>query len=65
MATSTAPRQAARTGPPSILLKTVVAVTGLLFVGFLLVHMYGNLMILAGPEASTSTPTTCGPSVSR
>ena len=51
MATSTAPRQAARTGPPSILLKTVVAVTGLLFVGFLLVHMYGNLMILIGPEA--------------
>ena len=49
MATSTAPRQAARTGPPSILLKTVVAVTGLLFVGFLLVHMYGNLLILVGP----------------
>ena len=29
----------------------IMAVTGLLFIGFLLVHMYGNLMILLGPEA--------------
>lgn len=50
MATTTAPERASRTGPPSILLKTVVAVTGLFFVLFVLVHMYGNLMILIGPE---------------
>ncbi|WP_151526955.1 succinate dehydrogenase cytochrome b subunit [Serinicoccus kebangsaanensis] len=51
MATSTAPARAARKGPPSILLKTVVAVTGLFFVFFVLFHMYGNLQILVGPEA--------------
>ncbi|PZU44854.1 MAG: succinate dehydrogenase [Arsenicicoccus sp.] len=51
MATSTAPARAARKGPPSILLKTVVAVTGVFFILFVLVHMYGNLMILIGPEA--------------
>lgn len=51
VATTTAPERATRTGPPSILLKTVVAVTGLFFVLFVLVHMYGNLMILIGPEA--------------
>ena len=51
MATTTAPERASRTGPPSILLKTVVAVTGLFFVLFVLVHMYGNLMILIGPES--------------
>lgn len=50
MATSTAPERATRTGPPSILLKTVVAVTGLFFVFFVFFHMYGNLMILLGPE---------------
>lgn len=50
MATSTAPSRA-RTGPPSILLKTVMAVTGLFFVGYLLMHMYGNLQILVGREA--------------
>lgn len=35
----------------SILLKTVMAVTGLIFVGFILAHMYGNLMIFGGTEA--------------
>ncbi|NLG20074.1 MAG: succinate dehydrogenase cytochrome b subunit [Actinomycetales bacterium] len=34
----------------SILLKTVMAVSGLIFVGFILAHMYGNLMIFAGRE---------------
>ncbi len=34
----------------SILLKTVMAVTGLIFVGFILAHMYGNLMILGGKD---------------
>lgn len=40
-----------RTGPNSILLKTVMAVTGLIFIGFIVAHMYGNLMILGGQEA--------------
>ncbi|USQ79479.1 succinate dehydrogenase cytochrome b subunit [Ornithinimicrobium faecis] len=35
----------------SILLKTVMAVTGLIFVGFILAHMYGNLMIFAGTDS--------------
>ncbi|WP_109473350.1 succinate dehydrogenase cytochrome b subunit [Ornithinimicrobium cavernae] len=35
----------------SILLKTVMAVTGLIFVGFILAHMYGNLMIFAGEDS--------------
>ena len=40
-----------RSGPNSILLKTVMAVTGLIFIGFILAHMYGNLMIFAGKDA--------------
>ncbi|WP_298748946.1 succinate dehydrogenase cytochrome b subunit [uncultured Serinicoccus sp.] len=51
MATSTAPAPAARKGPPTILLKTVVAASGVFFVLFVLVHMYGNLQILISPEA--------------
>ncbi|WP_431473525.1 succinate dehydrogenase cytochrome b subunit [Ornithinimicrobium sp. W1665] len=51
MATTTAPAREVRSGPPSILLKTVMAVTGLVGIGYLLIHMYGNLMILVGPEA--------------
>ena len=51
MATSTAPARETRQGPPSILLKTVMAVTGLFFVLYLLLHMYGNLQILVGSEA--------------
>jgi succinate dehydrogenase / fumarate reductase cytochrome b subunit len=51
VATTTAPAREARTGPPSILLKTVMAVTGLVGIAYLLIHMYGNLMILVGPEA--------------
>ena len=35
----------------SVLLKTVMAVTGLIFVGFILAHMYGNLMIFAGKDS--------------
>lgn len=35
----------------SVLLKTVMAVTGLIFVGFILAHMYGNLMIFAGQDS--------------
>lgn len=35
----------------SILLKTVMAVTGLIFVGYVLAHMYGNLMIFGGKDS--------------
>ena len=35
----------------SIIKKQIVAVTGLMMVGFLCAHMAGNLLILAGPEA--------------
>lgn len=51
MATTTAPARATKVGPPSILLKTIVAATGLFFVFYLLMHMYGNLQILVGREA--------------
>ena len=40
-----------RKGASSILLKSVMAITGLIFVGYILVHMYGNLMIFAGEAA--------------
>lgn len=51
MATTTVPARSTSSGLPSILLKTVMAVTGIIFLLYLLVHMYGNLMILIGPEA--------------
>lgn len=35
----------------SILLKTVMAVSGLVFVGYVLAHMYGNLMIFGGKDS--------------
>lgn len=51
MATTTAPARRTRSGPPNILLKTIVAVTGVFFVLFLVAHMYGNLQILLGRQA--------------
>lgn len=36
--------------PPSWLLKVVMAVTGVMFAGFLLFHMAGNLKVYLGPE---------------
>jgi succinate dehydrogenase / fumarate reductase cytochrome b subunit len=35
----------------SILLKVAMAVSGLIFLAFILAHMYGNLMIFAGEDA--------------
>lgn len=35
----------------SILLKTVMAVSGLVFVGYVIAHMYGNLMIFGGVDS--------------
>ncbi|QFG67716.1 succinate dehydrogenase cytochrome b subunit [Ornithinimicrobium pratense] len=51
MATSTVPARETRRGPNNILLKTVMAASGLFFVGYLLLHMYGNLQILFGRGA--------------
>lgn len=36
--------------PPSWVLKVVMAVTGVILVGFLLFHMAGNLKVFLGPE---------------
>ena len=36
--------------PPSWVLKVVMAVTGVMFAGFLLFHMAGNLKVFLGPE---------------
>lgn len=55
MATSTAPAATrGKTGPSTIVLKTIMAITGIFFVLFILAHMYGNLMILQGQEAFDS-----------
>jgi succinate dehydrogenase / fumarate reductase cytochrome b subunit len=35
----------------TVALKALMAVTGLILIGYLLAHMYGNLKIFAGPEA--------------
>ena len=50
MRTTRAPqaRTAART---SVAAKILMAVTGVIFVGFVLVHMYGNLKVFAGQAA--------------
>src|SRR5690606_20980628 len=41
----------ARSSVSTILAKVIVAVTGIVFVGYILAHMYGNLMILGGKDA--------------
>lgn len=50
MATSTV-SAGERRSLSTIGLKTVMAVSGLVFVGFVIAHMYGNLMIFAGADA--------------
>lgn len=51
MATSTIPvKRTGKTGS-TIFLKTVMAVTGIIFVLFVLLHMYGNLKLFAGEES--------------
>ena len=43
-----------------------MAVTGLILIGFLLAHMYGNLKVFAGPcGLQRLRPPLCGRSVSR
>jgi succinate dehydrogenase cytochrome b subunit len=50
VATTTAPSRPASARRTTIALKVVMAVTGLVFVGFVLIHMYGNLKALWGQE---------------
>jgi succinate dehydrogenase / fumarate reductase, cytochrome b subunit len=42
---------AARARTSTIVLKIAMALTGLVFIGYVLVHMYGNLKVFAGQEA--------------
>ena len=35
----------------SVALKVLMAITGLIMVGFLLMHMYGNLKVFLGADA--------------
>lgn len=51
MATSTVPPRPVTSRRTTIALKVLMAVTGLLFVAYVLAHMYGNLKLLSG-EAS-------------
>ena len=51
MATTTAPSRPASARRTTIALKILMALTGLVFVGYLLLHMYGNLKALNGEEA--------------
>ncbi|MBD2758954.1 succinate dehydrogenase cytochrome b subunit [Yimella sp. cx-573] len=51
MATQTLPAKRTGKAGSTIFLKTVMAVSGLIFVGYVLLHMYGNLKIFSGEEA--------------
>lgn len=46
-----APAPVARRTPSSFVLKQVMAVTGFVFVAFVVVHMIGNLKVYAGPDS--------------
>ncbi len=47
---ATRPAAAGPPWPPTWMLKILMAVTGLMFAGFLLFHMAGNLKVYLGPE---------------
>ena len=51
MATTTAPSRPPSARRTTIALKILMALTGLVFVGYLFLHMYGNLKALSGEEA--------------
>ncbi len=51
VATTTAPPRPATARRTTIALKILMAGTGLVFVGYVLLHMYGNLKLLAGEES--------------
>ena len=54
MATPTLVNASARSTRSTIALKLLMAVTGLVFVGYVLAHMYGNLKVFAGQAAFDS-----------
>ncbi len=49
--TTTTPSLAARSRTSTILLKLLMAGTGLVFIGYVLLHMYGNLKVFGGQES--------------
>ncbi|MFD1506606.1 succinate dehydrogenase cytochrome b subunit [Georgenia yuyongxinii] len=51
MVTTTAPTRPRRARNTTVALKVTMAVTGVLFVLFVLLHMYGNLKAFSGQEA--------------
>ena len=56
MATTTRPAlvKGSRASRSTIALKLTMAVSGLIFIGYVLVHMYGNLKAFSGQEAFNS-----------
>lgn len=54
VATSTLPAKRKGVASSSIGLKILMAVTGVIFILYVLLHMYGNLKVLAGQEAFDS-----------
>ena len=48
---STSLVQGSRASRSTIALKLLMAVSGLVFIGYLILHMYGNLKVFAGHEA--------------
>ncbi len=56
MATTTRPAlvKGSRASRSTIALKLLMAVSGLIFIGYVLVHMYGNLKAFSGQEAFNS-----------
>ncbi|MCA1782890.1 MAG: succinate dehydrogenase cytochrome b subunit [Dermatophilaceae bacterium] len=55
MATTTAPAKPGTTARgTTVFLKFIMATTGLVFIGYVLLHMYGNLKLFAGQEAFDS-----------
>lgn len=49
--TTTTPARGARSTHTTIALKMLMAVSGVIFLGFVLLHMYGNLKAFAGHDA--------------
>lgn len=50
VATSTLPARARTASGTTVALKLLMAVTGLVFIGYVLLHMYGNLMVFGGAD---------------
>jgi hypothetical protein len=44
--------------------KVVMAVTGVIGIGFLIIHVLGNLLVFSGPMRSTDTHACCIPPLS-